>query len=780
MRLILAFLLLFGLGASAADRMVVVNTNGVLLSPTNLWVANSNGLAAALGALGSGSGDVVGPASATAGSLALFSGTTGKLLSSSALTEANVLTESEAAALYATIASPTFTGGVTFDTGTFGTLIVTTNLFVADVAYGPSWDASTNVPTRNAVYDKIQSLLTLFQGTNANLTTLATLNGGSLTNLNGAAIASGQIPIARMATGTPDGTKFIRDDGTLATPVGSVTSVGATSTVAGLNFSGSPITGSGTLSLTGVVGVASIDSAVATDSELSAHAALTNSHGVSLFGALVAAQTTAANFRSQLGLGTAALKADTDFQATNANLTTLATLDGGSLTNLNAEPLNSNKYQATNTTLTALAGLNGTGLTNVMGYSGYFTSGPVRLVPIGDSLTSGSGSTNGGYPYYLTNRGYITQANWVVPTNVGVANRQIGQILSTYYTNDIQYLKPAGGTNAIAMLWCGVNDIQGFNQSGETTFGIWSNLVVQMRSDGFKILAITVTPSAWHNSSNAVSIMRYNEMIRDSPLWDWLYDAANEMPAPPFDNFYSDAIHFTDPGYDRIARGVGRALRRPARTYSVQERVYATGPNTFGGVSQRGYNAAMAIRSYQYPAIMWEAGENSHAMMDELYSFDGTGRRLLHLGSGNFSNPGDQIWQFKTNYFRIQKPFSVTDTSSASNLTAAFAVPTASKTANYTVTALEGNAWINNNGASGAVTNTLPAAFEGRQYGFVILAAQTLVIKAAGSDTIRILGTVSAGGGQAATNVVGTTLHLHCPVAGQWVADSQIGAWAVQ
>ena len=35
-------------------------------------------------------------------------------------------------------------------------------------------------------------------------------------------IASGDIiPISKLATGTPDGTKFIRDDGTLATPASS-------------------------------------------------------------------------------------------------------------------------------------------------------------------------------------------------------------------------------------------------------------------------------------------------------------------------------------------------------------------------------------------------------------------------------------------------------------------------------------------------------------------------------------------------------------------------------
>jgi hypothetical protein len=30
-----------------------------------------------------------------------------------------------------------------------------------------------------------------------------------------------KIPVAALATGTPDGTKFLRDDGTLAVPAGS-------------------------------------------------------------------------------------------------------------------------------------------------------------------------------------------------------------------------------------------------------------------------------------------------------------------------------------------------------------------------------------------------------------------------------------------------------------------------------------------------------------------------------------------------------------------------------
>lgn len=111
---------------------------------------------------GGGLGDVVGPASSTDSVVALYNGTTGKLLKNGTLTESAIsanLTEAEASVLY--------------------------------------------------------------QQTNAVLTQLKTLNGSGLTNLSATtAFSSGTVPIARMASGTPDGTKFIRDDGTLATPAG--------------------------------------------------------------------------------------------------------------------------------------------------------------------------------------------------------------------------------------------------------------------------------------------------------------------------------------------------------------------------------------------------------------------------------------------------------------------------------------------------------------------------------------------------------------------------------
>lgn len=79
---------------------------------------------------GIGSGDVVGPASSTDNAIARFDSTTGKLLKNSGATIDNS-------------GAATFVGDVT----------------VPNEAYGPSWDGSLEVPTKNAIYDQIEESL---------------------------------------------------------------------------------------------------------------------------------------------------------------------------------------------------------------------------------------------------------------------------------------------------------------------------------------------------------------------------------------------------------------------------------------------------------------------------------------------------------------------------------------------------------------------------------------------------------------------------------------------
>lgn len=59
----------------------------------------------------------------------------------------------------------------------------------------------------------------------AQITTSAKVSGAALTSLSSTPSGAGVMPIANLASGTPDGTKFIRDDGALAVALTSVTGI---------------------------------------------------------------------------------------------------------------------------------------------------------------------------------------------------------------------------------------------------------------------------------------------------------------------------------------------------------------------------------------------------------------------------------------------------------------------------------------------------------------------------------------------------------------------------
>jgi hypothetical protein len=158
-------------------------------------------------------------------------------------------------ALKANLAGATFTGDIS----------------VPDEAYdATAWNGSLEVPTKNAVRDKIETLTGVTDGDKGDITvsssgTVWTIDSSVISNaklrdsaalsvvgrsanstgavadiaagtdkdvlrrsgtsigfgtIDAAAVGSGVLAIARLATGTPDGTKFVRDDGTLASPSG--------------------------------------------------------------------------------------------------------------------------------------------------------------------------------------------------------------------------------------------------------------------------------------------------------------------------------------------------------------------------------------------------------------------------------------------------------------------------------------------------------------------------------------------------------------------------------
>lgn len=99
------------------------------------------------------------------------------------------------------------------------------------------------------------------------------------------------------------------------------------------------------------------------------------------------------------------------------------------------------------------------------------------------------------------------------------------------------------------------------------------------------------------------------------------------------------------------------------------------------------------------------------------------------------------------------------------------------KTSNFTVLTTDTGTWFNNSGAAGTITNTLPAAAVGLNYKFTVVTAQNVSVKAVGSDTIRIVGQVTAGAGGIACATVGSSIDIYCPIAGQWIVASTNTPW---
>ena len=123
----------------------------------------------------------------------------------------------------------------------------------------PKWNPAGNLTVSGTM--RVAANLTANNITSNNTITAANVsatyftgNGSQITNLNGANVASGQIPVARMGTGTPSSANYLRGDGAWGAVATSVrTTVGftpTTLTTGSITISGTLATANGGTNLT--------------------------------------------------------------------------------------------------------------------------------------------------------------------------------------------------------------------------------------------------------------------------------------------------------------------------------------------------------------------------------------------------------------------------------------------------------------------------------------------------------------------------------------------------
>lgn len=84
-----------------------------------------------------------------------------------------------------------------------------------------------------------------------------------------------------------------------------------------------------------------------------------------------------------------------------------------------------------------------------------------------------------------------------------------------------------------------------------------------------------------------------------------------------------------------------------------------------------------------------------------------------------------------------------------------------------------------NEGATTLINFSLPSAAAGMQYTFIVQDADGIQVDAAGGDTIRIAGSVSAAAGNIASTTIGSTVTLLAINVTEWIAISSLGSWTV-
>lgn len=284
-------------------------------------------------------------------------------------------------------------------------------------------------------------------------------------------------------------------------------------------------------------------------------------------------------------------------------------------------------------------------------------SAPVRLYFDGDSLMSGYLITNINLVYWLSNT-FLTNGHYTFVTNAAVAGSTIPQMSGRFAAQILPYYSST--TNCLLFAWCGINDWSS-GQSAATTFAALTNYWTMAKTNGFKVVAFTITDAYASTGNQSQEAVRQdlNNQILTSPIPSYIIDVNTLFPNPrPW--CIDNQTHPNSLGHYIIAQSILDKLGLgPFRPSADKQLAASGGIRIFGDantplVARTTYVSQHILATY--PGLIQDDGTTASMIRPYSSKF----RAYYKTAAGAFVD-ADEVFEATTNSFSIAGTLNLTN-----------------------------------------------------------------------------------------------------------------------
>jgi hypothetical protein len=252
----------------------------------------------------------------------------------------------------------------------------------------------------------------------------------------------------------------------------------------------------------------------------------------------------------------------------------------------------------TKATLTAGTGVSITNGTGAITINAVNSPALTNFVFEGDSMTAISQPSywqpdlTANYPQFAIGTTFNDAVGGSTVANLGGG---IPSITARYTANVLPYAPTVTGQECLLFVWVGINDIQAHSQTALNTYNALKAYWAQARADGFKICAFTLTPSTGSSSGAALTkwLALQAYILSDTTLYDYLVRPDLLFPNPSDTAIFPDGLHLSSAAHAVLAKAVSERIGQqnilnPALSGNALSAANLAGNLTVDGTIQTG------------------------------------------------------------------------------------------------------------------------------------------------------------------------------------------------